>query len=331
MFLKLKASPRFARKEHHQITGSGMDERDRIIAGVRFTVYYIGSTEVAGMNGTGSGNTAKPVAQVFDLQRKNANRQTLRELIVAVCSKNLSVSDEGKLVASFPISKITFCNIDNIYERAFVFVARDKPENPFKAFVFTCESKTKAIEAYKALSLAFIINYECYQASLARAALNGKAGDGGSSLNSNNESDNTYFDGLVEAGYEMKPTKGSSQQSEQFQCNSVMPLRKESFSPILNDFDPSQERILALPRTQPIQNKTLLQVADCNSRIRSVSDPTQFGKTKPSLAATSNTRASGPNNGVDAEIEDAEFTEFAELRMRSSTLNVADSHPIRYG
>ena len=331
--MKLKASPRFARKEHHQITGSDMDlmdERDRIIAGVRFTVYYIGSTEVAGINGTGSGNTAKPVAQVFDLQRKNANRQTLRKLIVTVCSTNLSVSDEGKLVASFPISKITFCNIDNNYERAFVFVARNKPENPFKAFVFTCESKPKAIEAYKALSLAFIINYECYQASLARGTLNGKVGDGGSSSDSN-ESDKTYFDGLVEAGYEVKPTKGSSQQTEQLQCNSAMPLRKESFSPILNDFDPSQERILALPRKRPIQNKTLLQVVDCNSRIRSVSDPTQFGKTKPSPAATSITRASGPNNDVDAEVEDAEFTEFAELRMRSSTLNVAVSHPIHYG
>ena len=334
MLSKVNASPRFCRG-YHQITGGDLDERDCIIAGVRFTVYYIGSTEVAGMSGTGSRNTAQPVAQVFNLQRKNAKRpQTLRELIVTVCSKNLTVSDEacGKLVASFPISKITFCNIDNFYEKAFVFVARDKPENPFKAFVFTCESKTKAKEAFKALSLAFIINYEYYQASLARGALYGNIVDGGSSPDSI-ESDNTFFDGLLGAGYEMKPTNGRFQKCEQLQYNSVIPLREESFSPIVNDFYPSQERLIqALPRTRPIQNKTLLHAPDCNSRVRSVSDPTHLGGINPSPAATTLIpRAVWSNNNVDAEVEDAEFTEFAKLRMRSSTLNVASSHPIYYG
>ena len=91
-------------------------------------------------------------------------------MVLILCSKSLSVTDKAcdKLVASFPIDKTTFCNTDKFYKKAFVFVARDKPENPFKAFVFTCESKSKAKEAFKALSLAFIINYEWYQASLTR-------------------------------------------------------------------------------------------------------------------------------------------------------------------
>ena len=61
-----KPSPSFARKVHQLITGSDADVKDRIIAGVQFSVRYIGSTEVACANGTGSGKTEKPMAQVFD-------------------------------------------------------------------------------------------------------------------------------------------------------------------------------------------------------------------------------------------------------------------------
>jgi len=141
-----KPSSSFAREGHQHITGSDAEEKDRVIAGVQFIVHYIGSTEVACANGTGSGKTEKPVAQVFDQQRRNANGKTHKKMIMTICSNNVSVNDEScnKLVASFPISMITFCNIDDFYEKTFVFVAHDKPENTFKAFVFTCESKAKA-------------------------------------------------------------------------------------------------------------------------------------------------------------------------------------------
>ena len=143
------SKPRLSQKEHQKITGSEADEKDRIIAGVQFFVHYIGSTDVAYANGTGSGNTENPVAQVFDKLRREVNGKPQEKMVLTLCSKSLSVIDKacGKLVASFPIDKITFCNTDKFYKKAFVFVARDKPENPFKAFVFTCESKSKAKEA----------------------------------------------------------------------------------------------------------------------------------------------------------------------------------------
>jgi len=329
MFSKL--SPSFARKGHQQITGSDADEKDRIIAGVQFSVRYIGSTEVACANGTGSGKTEKPVAQVFDQQRKNANGKTHKKMIMTLCSKNVCVSDEscGKLVASFPISKITFCNIDNFYEKAFVFVARDKPENPFKAFLFTCESKAKAREAFKALSLAFIINYECYQASLARGALNAGNETNGNRSPDDNES-NKFFDGMAEARYEEKSAEGSSK-TEQLHCNDVMPLRKESCPPLMNGFHSSRERTLTPPLARPIQNKTLLQVADCRRHVRSASDPIQFDRTKapatppsPLAAVSSGTPSVTPINNVDAEMEDA-FTEFAELRSKCRSSSPVDN------
>ena len=106
-----------------------------------------------------------------------------------------------KLVASWsPVfPSITFCNIDNFYEKAFVFVARDKPENSFKAFVFACESKAKAREAFKALSLAFIINYECYQASLTCGVPNGNETK---PVSRSPERNDTFLNGMTEAGFE---------------------------------------------------------------------------------------------------------------------------------
>ena len=320
-----KPSPSFARKGHQQITGSDADEKDRVIAGVQFNVRYIGSTEVACANGTGSGKTEKPVAQVFDQHRRNSNGKTNKKMILTLCSKSLSVSDEacGKLVASFPIAKITFCNIDNFYDKAFVFVARDKSENPFKAFVFTCESKAKAREAFKALSLAFIINYECYQASLTRCVPNGNE------VSRSPESNGTFFNGMAEVGIEGKSANGNLKKSEQLRAhhNGEMPLRKESCPPIINGFHLSrQEGSPSPPRARPIQNKTLLKVTDYRRHVRSASDPTQLqiGKMKAPMPPTSplasgNTPIHAPvpnNNAADAVLEEDEFTEFAELRSK---------------
>ena len=69
-------------------------------------------------------------------------------------------------------------------------------------FVFTCESKAKAREAFKALSLAFIINYECYQASLARGALN--AGNKKKTVTAppTTTKATSFSDGMAEAWYE---------------------------------------------------------------------------------------------------------------------------------
>lgn len=147
---------------HQQLTSDTADEKDQIIGGLQFTIRYVGSTEVAGYNGTGSGKTETVVSKVFEQK----NLKTTKKMIMTVCSTSVSLCEEtsGKCVANFPISCITYCNTDKVWERAFVFVARQKKEVPFKAFIFQCESKQKALELFKALSLAFTINYECVQA-----------------------------------------------------------------------------------------------------------------------------------------------------------------------
>lgn len=85
-------------------------------------------------------------------------------MILILCFSNVSFSDEvcGKFVVSFLICKIIFCNIDNFYDKVFVFVVWDKFGNFFKVFVFICESKGKVREVFKVFLLVFIINYESY-------------------------------------------------------------------------------------------------------------------------------------------------------------------------
>lgn len=319
MFSKL--SPSFARKAgHQQLTGSDADEKDRIIAGVQFSVRYVGSTEVAGASGTGSGKTEKPVAKVFEQQRKKADSKTQKKMVLTLCSKSLSVSEEacGKLVANFPISKITFCNIDTFYDKAFVFIARDKPESQFKAFVFTCESKAKSRELYKALSLAFMINYESYQASLARSKPSGLPAD---------ECKNTFFDGMADETASEPQT--SDQKSEHLHLNGVSTPPKESCVPVLNGFHSPKQTRTPGP-VGPLQNKNLLRVADC--RLRSASDPPPFGRANASaVVSLPETRPSLliPASLKNSDEMEEEFTEFAELRSksRSSSALAASKQP----
>lgn len=313
MFSKL--SPNVA--GHQQLTGSDADEKDRIIAGVQYIVRYIGSTEVAGPSGTGSGKTEIPVATVFDQQKKKADAKTQKKMVLKLCSKSLSVSEEacGKLVANFPISKITFCNIDSFFDKAFVFIARDKPESQFKAFVFTCESKVKTRELFKALSLAFMINYESYQASLARSKPNGSPGD---------ERKNTFFDKM---GGEPQNTED---ETEHLHLNGVSTSPKKSSLPNLNGFHSPQQTRAPRP-VGPVQNKNLLRVAD--NRLRSASDPPPFGRANASVVANlpeSRPSLLIPVSPKPSDEMEEEFTEFAELRSKcrsNSALTEPGSFP----
>lgn len=318
MFSKL--SPSFARKGHQQLTCSDADEKDRVIAGVQYSVRYIGSTEVAGASGTGSGKTEKPVATVFEEQRKTGNGKTQKKMILNVCSKSLSVSEEasGKLVANFAISKVTFCNIDNFHEKAFVFIARDKAESPFKAFVFTCESKAKARELFKALSLAFMINYESYQASLARGWPNG------TTHVRNDESKQTFFNGIGgECLDEAQPAKAKAEH-----LNGAFTSQKESHLLNVNGFRSTQETVPK--KMTPIPNKNLLRVADY--RLQSASNPPHGLKTNASIVPDSETRPSSlhpPNIKKNDEMEE-EFTEFAELRSKCRSNSALEAPSSRH-
>jgi len=163
-----KYSPR---AKHQQLRQDGVDEEDRLIAGVEFAVQYMGSIEVASCFGTGSGNTDMPVAQVME-QSKTKTDDKKKKMTMFVTHKSLTVKENvsGKLIASFPITKVTYCNVDTTHEKAFVFVAQERKEKPYKAYIFLCDSKSKAQEVFQTLSLAFKMNYESFQATAIREA-----------------------------------------------------------------------------------------------------------------------------------------------------------------
>lgn len=160
--------PQTKSQGHQQLTSDTADEKDQIIGGLQFHVRYVGRTEVAGYYGTGSGKTETVVAKVFSQK----DLKTAKKMVMTVCSTSVSLCEEtsGQHVANFPISLITYCNTDKVWERAFVFIARLKKEIPFKAFIFQCENKQKAHELFKAFSLAFTVNYENVQAKRVQEA-----------------------------------------------------------------------------------------------------------------------------------------------------------------
>lgn len=165
-------SSKYSPKGHKQLNQDGVDDEDRVLAGVEFAVQYMGSIEVASGFGTGSGNTDMPVAQVMAAQSRTKTDERKKKMTMIVTHKSLTVKEDvsGKLIASFPISKVTYCNVDATHEKAFVFVARERTERPFKAYIFLCDSKVKAQEVFKTLSLAFKMNYESFQATAIREA-----------------------------------------------------------------------------------------------------------------------------------------------------------------
>ena len=256
-----------------------------------------------------------------------------------------------------------------------MFVARDIPENPFKAFVFACESKTKAREAFKALSLAFIINYECYQASLARgssldnhelkdnAFFDGGVSEAGHGIKPSegrwlkreqaqhcyqadgvHHGDNSFFNGMPEAEYEIRSAEGSSGKGSMCLFNSAIPLQTGGVRLVMrNGFLSSRDKASTITPSHSMlaPNQALLQVPKCSARAKSVPDPTaQFGKTTalavpaapiPSVSRIYVTCLSVPHIKVDAESEE-EFTEFAKHRMRSSSTTIpGDCHESQMG
>lgn len=293
-------SPNFARKGgHQQLNQDGVDDEDKIIAGVEFSVQYMGSIEVSSGCGTGSGKTDVPVSQVMTQNKTKSDDKKSKKMKMTVTHKNLSVMEEttGALVASFPISKVTYCNVDGTYEKAFVFVARERQEKPFKAYVFLCNSKSKAQEVFKAVSLAFKMNYESYQAtSIREASLRSFARDGNCSDESEEgnaglhaEDNNNAWNYQDEPGKVNNPSSPKNGLSNGSRNNS--PTTKEQ--PFLHPVD---------RRLQNLQN----------TRLRSNTAPTVNTSSSPGSSSTNN---------------DDDFDEFTQLaKSRSQTVDSQQQH-----
>jgi len=167
-------SPLMTKKQkgqHQQVFGEGADDRDIILAGVDFNVKYIGSTVVPGEKGKGCEATEPAVRKVYDeLKRRRSDPKNLKRRIMVVSAENIMISEPsgGESVASFPIGKISFCNVSKKIQKTIAFIAKDKPDDPFKAFVFQCESQPKTSELFQAVSKAFMVHFETFQAAKMR-------------------------------------------------------------------------------------------------------------------------------------------------------------------
>ena len=114
-----------------------------------------------------------------------------------------------------------------------------------------------------------------------------------------------------------------------------MLLRKETYPLAMNaGFNSCQEETQVSALARPIQDKTLLQVADCRRHVRSDSDPTKCHKTNvlatnssTHAAVTSETPPSTPKKNVNLETEEA-FIKLPVLRSkcRSISITVASNH-----
>lgn len=299
-------SPNFARKGgHQQLNQDGVDDEDKIIAGVEFSVQYMGSIEVSSGCGTGSGKTDVPVAQVMTQNKSKSDDKKSKKMKMTVTHKNLSVMEEatGALVASFPISKVTYCNVDGTYEKAFVFVARERKEKPFKAYVFLCNSKSKAQEVFKAVSLAFKMNYESYQAtSIREASLRSFARDG------------EYSDDLEEGytGFRREETNNNAwdYQNEPGKVNKPSSPKNDLSNGSSNISPKGSEQAFLHPVDKRLQD---LQ----NTRLRSNTAP---------MENTSNSPGNSTNNDDDFD----EFTQLAKSRSQtvdSQQQNIQTSTP----
>jgi hypothetical protein len=290
-------SPNFARKGHQQLNQDGVDDEDRIIAGVEFSVQYMGSIEVTGGCGTGSGKTDVPVAKVMNQNKTKPDDKKSKKMKMTVTHKNVCVKEEatGVLVASFPISKVTYCNVDATYEKAFAFVARERKEKPFKAYVFLCDTKSKAQEVFKALSLAFKMNYESYQASAIReASLRSFARNGVSTEDTGlrAETNNNAWNYKNEGEIDCTPENGLN-----YGTSEISPP-----SNVEQPFHPVDKRLENLQKV----------------RFRSNTAPLANKGTLPQPSGTDSSCEVSPKN------KDDDFDEFTQLaKSRSSTF---DSH-----
>lgn len=185
-----------------------------------------------------------------------------------------------------------------------------------KRLFLPAKAKARQEKLSRRFRLAFIINYESYQASLSRGTAKGN-------VSPDLYGQDTFFTSATDASYKMDPPDKDSKKSEQTTSCDVTSCPPQI---ILNAIYPGQERLSTPPPTPPVQNKSLLQVVDFRRHIRSSSDPTQIGATRTGRAPSPLVVDNTTPNKTKTEMEDTEFTEFAKLRSkcRSSSAGVND-------
>lgn len=154
------------RPKHQPLPESVADEKDKVIAGVSYTVRYVGEADILKSEGKGKGCTDEAIVEIYQRYSNKTKFKSLarRELFVSANCVSLIEPSVGAILFRYQTVKITFCNTSAEHPNAFVLVVKDSPSSPFKAHVVHCESAAKANEIFTMVSQALKVRSALYHA-----------------------------------------------------------------------------------------------------------------------------------------------------------------------
>ena len=146
---------------HVRLTGNECDEKDEIIAGKRYQVRYLGSSQIP--NKDGKGCTSEAIREIYSrYSTKGLKSLTRRELFVSANCVSLYAMTEQAVIFRFKTVDITFCNTSEENRNAFAFVVKDTQS--FHAHVVHCENPAQANDICVAMYHAFEVRCALHQA-----------------------------------------------------------------------------------------------------------------------------------------------------------------------
>ena len=147
-----------SKQGREQLSTRGLDEKDFVMTGMRYNVVFLGSILVPTPTGHGSSRTENAVDKVYQEKYKAfgyGSRKVGLEISVDEIKVIENIGNKvTQTVAKFETTQLTFCNIDMKHDKAFVFIVSDARTESFRAYVFHCDSATRAKELLSKLSEA---------------------------------------------------------------------------------------------------------------------------------------------------------------------------------
>lgn len=150
----------FLRSKHgrEQLSTKGLDEKDFVMTGMQYNVVFLGSMLVPTPTGHGSSRTEIAVDKVYQEKYKAfgyGSRKVALEISVDEIKVVENIGNKMKqTVAKFEITQLTFCNLDMKHDKAFVFIVSDARTESYRAYVFHCDSATRAKQLLSKLNEA---------------------------------------------------------------------------------------------------------------------------------------------------------------------------------
>eukprot|EP00794_Sanderia_malayensis_P004596 gene4596-5199_t len=163
-----------AKQGREQVSTTGIDERDNVVAGIKLNVTFLGSMLVPTPTGHGSNRTENAVDKIYQ-EKYKAFGYGLKKVCLEISTDDIKVFEQKSTkevtqIAGFPIVDVTYCNTDLKHEKAFVFVVADgKQRSSFRAFVFHCDSAAKVRELLSRFKQAFTVKSDLIEATRLRS------------------------------------------------------------------------------------------------------------------------------------------------------------------